>query len=122
MSERGFDASDRPHGSNFMETQSENVPFVYPVHFYFVERDATLGVWNFKKGSTFYNPTGKPVNYEEKERYFGLTKPQIATELFRVNAGKSGWYLVDMQRRKYYYCGLSRDDAREKLRSLLNAS
>src|ERR687885_2441483 len=104
-----------------MGTQTENVPFVYPAHFYFVERDASLGEWKFKKGSSFYNPTDTPYNHDQKERYFGLTKPQIATELFRVNAGKSGWYLVDMRSHKYYYCGLSRDDAKEKLRSLLNA-
>ncbi|HEY9598374.1 MAG TPA: hypothetical protein V6D33_11950 [Cyanophyceae cyanobacterium] len=102
-----------------MTTQTEKPSFIYPAYFYIVQRDASLGVWNFEKGAPFYNPTGKPVNYDEKERYFGLTKPQIAIELFRINGGKSGWYLVDMRSHKYYYCGESRDDAKEKLRSLI---
>lgn len=102
-----------------MTTQAKNTPLVYPAHFYLVERNAALGGWKFKKGSTFYNPTNLPYNHDEKERYFGLTKPQIATELFRINGGKSGWYLVDLRFHKYYYCGLSRDDVKEKLRSLI---
>lgn len=92
---------------------------IYPIYYYIVERNAVRGEWLFKKTSPFYNPTGERINPNERERYYGLTKPQIATELFRINGGKSGWYLVDMRSRKYYYCGLDQQCARKMLRSLL---
>lgn len=103
-----------------MTAQIEKEPLVYPIYYYVVERDAQVGAWKFKKGESFYNPSEKDINYEEKERYFGLTKPKIATELFRINGGKSGWYLVNMRDRQYYYCGLTRESVKEKLRFLLN--
>lgn len=103
-----------------MTEGSEKQPLVYPAYYYFVERDSVAGAWNFKYGETFYNPGEEPFNHSEKERYFGLTKRQIATELFRINGGKSGWYLVDMRSRKYYYCGMEKDNAKALLRSLLS--
>lgn len=95
--------------------------FIFPAYYYIVERNAVKGEWLFKRGSPFYNPTGEKINCNERERYFGLTKPQMATELFRINGGKSGWYLVDMRMRsrKYYYCGDSEHDLKLKLRQLL---
>jgi hypothetical protein len=103
-----------------MTVEDEKQPLVYPLYYYLVERDSVVGSWTFKHGETFYNPSGEPINHVEKERYFGLTKPQIATELFRINGGKSGWYLVDMRSRKYYYCGMEKDCAKALLRSLLS--
>ncbi|MHC5860321.1 hypothetical protein [Nostoc sp.] len=39
-------------------------------------------------------------------------------ELFRVNGGKSGFYLANIQGKKYFYCGQKWEDVKAKLRSL----
>ncbi|MBN3993818.1 MAG: hypothetical protein HWQ36_25885 [Nostoc sp. NMS2] len=36
---------------------------------------------------------------------YGITRQQIAIELFRINGGKAGYYLANLRRKKFYYCG-----------------
>ncbi len=50
-----------------------------------------------------------------KEQYYGLTKTEIITELFRRYQGKLGYYLVNLAECQYYYCGLTVKDIQEKL-------
>ena len=95
-------------------------PLVIPAHFRVVYRDASRGGWGFKSTEPFYNPRNIPINRDHLEESYGLTKGRVAIELFRLNGGKEGWYLANLRDRKYYYCGLTREDVREKLRSLLD--
>lgn len=52
------------------------------------------------------------------EKQYGLTGHQVAVELFRINGGKSGFYLANLRERKYYYCRLQWEDIKFTLRSL----
>jgi hypothetical protein len=74
--------------------------------------------WYVKPSQVFYNPTGQPVNLNNREKKYGLTKTEIITELFKIKAGCLGFYLVDLKNRQYYYCGLSESDVQEQLMKL----
>ncbi|TBR56670.1 hypothetical protein B4U84_28835 [Westiellopsis prolifica IICB1] len=39
-------------------------------------------------------------------------------ELFRINGGKQGYYIADIQDKKYYYCGTEWEDVKLKLGEL----
>ncbi len=61
---------------------------------------------------------GIPIQLEHVERQFDLTEQQTIAELFRINGGKSGYYLANLRDRKYYYCGLNWEDIKTTLQSL----
>ena len=50
-----------------------------------------------------------------RERQYGLTKGKLVLEFRLLTGGKLGYYLADMKRKLYYYCGESWDDVRAKL-------
>lgn len=66
----------------------------------------------------FYNPTNIPTQLKYLERQFGLTAQKIIIELFRINGGKAGYYLVNLREKKYYYCGSEWEDIKNTLQSL----
>lgn len=49
---------------------------------------------------------------------FGTTKNKVVIELFRINGGKIGYYLVNLREKKYYYCGQDWASVKAKLREL----
>ncbi|MBR8837895.1 MAG: hypothetical protein DSM106950_28805 [Stigonema ocellatum SAG 48.90 = DSM 106950] len=49
---------------------------------------------------------------------FGLTPKKICTDCFRVADGASGYYLVNLKQKKYYYCGIQLEDVRIQLENL----
>lgn len=90
---------------------------IYPQYFYIVER--IPGGWDFLfPRRVFFSPEGKKINAQYREKQYGLTKQQITIELFRLEAGKLGYYLADMQNRKYYYCGRDRSAVKNQLLKL----
>ena len=91
---------------------------IHPTYYLVVRRDAST--WYFQVGEPFYNPT--PIAYPSKipticEAYH-TTKVKVAVELFRLQAGKTGYYLANVRDKKYYYCGLEFDDVKVTLQSL----
>jgi hypothetical protein len=76
--------------------------------------------WTFCGSKIFYNPHPdfNPPTNDRKEEYYGTTKHEVILNLFRQYLGKQGYYLVDLRDRKYYYCGLTIDDVKEKLSNL----
>lgn len=89
---------------------------IYPDYFRIFECRA--GRWFIKNVEIFYRATTTVVNYEDIAALYGITELQVVIELFRINGGKSGYYLANFRDKKYYYCGLERDDTRRKLLEL----
>lgn len=92
---------------------------VHPLHYLIVKREGTT--WCFKPGnSVFYNPRNVPVSLalEERLHRFELNPSKLMIELFRVNGGKPGYYLVNLRDKQYYYCGLKWEDIQITLKSL----
>ena len=95
---------------------------VYPGCFLVVERKGTD--WIFKAGKVFYNSGDScwgstPLEFLKKRlARYQIKASQVITELFRINAGRSGFYLADLQARRYYYCGLDWEDVSRQLRQL----
>jgi len=89
---------------------------VYPIYFLPVKKKETA--WYFDYGRNFYNRDSIPVPDCDRESMYGLTKKEIIVELFRIAAGRAGYYLVNMRDKKYYYCGSAWEDIRLKLREL----
>ncbi|MDJ0723730.1 MAG: hypothetical protein QNJ38_01300 [Prochloraceae cyanobacterium] len=90
---------------------------VHPLHYQIIEREGTT--WFFKEaGNILYNHYDRPVELSNIEEKFNLTKSKIVIELFRINGGRSGFYLVNMRDRKYYYCGKDWDSVKEKFLDL----
>ncbi|PMB08215.1 hypothetical protein CEN49_10605 [Fischerella thermalis CCMEE 5273] len=52
------------------------------------------------------------------ELLYGITKQQIAIELFRINGGKAGYYLANLRGKKFYYCGIEPGGVKNKLLEL----
>jgi len=90
---------------------------VMPLYLLRVEKD-TEGWIFYQAVKIFYNPDGREVNLKDRWLDYGLTKEKIKIELFRLNAGKNGQYLVNLKTKQYYYCGLSLEDFKEKLLDL----
>ncbi|MFN6560023.1 MAG: hypothetical protein RMY28_009465 [Nostoc sp. ChiSLP01] len=92
---------------------------VHPIRFRIIERKITpeRSYWHFLKGKAFYNPQNLP-NQGDVEFMFGTTKEDVVLELLKINGGKTGYYLVDLRNKEYYYCGTEFDNVKTKLRSL----
>jgi hypothetical protein len=74
------------------------------------------GRWQHLMGESFYNPPGEPPDLEFATRKYDISREKLVIELFRVNGGKSGYYLADLRRnKKYYYCGDKSEDVKQKL-------
>lgn len=89
---------------------------IHPDHIRIVERKP--GGWLFKKGEMFYKHLPIAVDFQDFELLYGISKQQVVIELFRVNGGKSGYYLANLRDKKYYYCGLKWEDVRTTLQGL----
>ena len=90
---------------------------ICPFHYQVFERKGTD--WFGKNPDrVFYNGTDRPLKLENIAEQFGLTDRKIIIELFRINGGKSGYYLANLRDRKYYYCGTEWNDIKTKLLSL----
>jgi hypothetical protein len=89
---------------------------IYPLHFMIVRREGTK--WIFTGGGkVILNPFNLPVLLDVEDRLegFGLTMPKAAIELFRVNGGKPGYYLINLRKKTYHYCGETRSSINDKL-------
>ena len=90
---------------------------VFPIYFQIVKKSGKD--WIFKQsGKVFYNPLGQKVCLSDREKSFNLTKEKIALELFRLKAGRDGYYLANLKDKRYYYCGTEWEDVKTQLRSL----
>lgn len=89
---------------------------VHPYHYQIYRREGVT--WYVKEGGkVFYNSTNEPMKMEHVESDFGLTEEQVIIELFRINGGRSGYYLANLRDKKYHYCG-SWENVRTTLQSL----
>jgi hypothetical protein len=89
---------------------------ITPYHYKVYERDGTS--WFARDAAkVFYNSTDVPLTLVNTEQEFSLTVEQVIIELFRINGGKSGFYLANLRDRKYYYCGTAWEDVKTTLHS-----
>lgn len=90
---------------------------ITPYHYKVYERSGTR--WFARDAvKTFYNETDRPLDLLNVEQQFGLTVEQVVVELFRINGGKTGFYLANLRDHKYYYCGYCWEDVKTTLRNL----
>ena len=87
---------------------------VTPYHYRVYERSGTR--WFVRDAArVFYNSTNQPLELQNVEQQFGLTEQQVIIELFRINGGKSGYYLANLRDRRYHYCGPDFEDVKNTL-------
>ena len=92
---------------------------ILPLYYLVIEISKTT--WYFKTSDRiFYNPRNVPItlSLDERLQRFDLTIPKVAIELFRINAGRGGYYLANLQSKQYYYCGLEWQDVKTTLHQL----
>ncbi|MBE9106224.1 hypothetical protein IQ229_15155 [Nostoc cf. edaphicum LEGE 07299] len=87
-----------------------------PIHLQIYEREGTK--WFFHGGEVFYNARGIPTDLDSTLKENGLTRMNVVAELFRINGGKSGFYIANVRDKKYYYCGQGWENVKAQLRSL----
>lgn len=90
---------------------------IVPYHYRLYERNGTRWFVN-DASAVVYNGTKQPLDLQNVEQEFGLTEDQVVIELFRINGGRSGYYLANLKDREYHYCGLSLQDVKTTLQSL----
>jgi hypothetical protein len=89
----------------------------YPVYYRIVERRSDG--WAFTKGKPFINLFNNPwLSHDALFAVCGTSMKKVAIELFRINAGKQGYYIANILDKKYYYCGTEWEDVKIKLREL----
>lgn len=90
---------------------------VYPVHYRLVVRRRDS--WYFTKGDIFVNLFNIPV-LEQKDLFacFGTNMKEVANKLKIINGGQEGFYIANIQDKKYYYCGQEWGDVKTKLQEL----
>lgn len=89
---------------------------IHPDYIRIVERKPSG--WLFRTGSMFYKRLQIAVDFQDFEMLYGISKQQVVTELFRLNAGKAGYYLADLRHKRCYYCGTEWKDVANTLHSL----
>jgi hypothetical protein len=87
-----------------------------PLYLQIYQREGTR--WFFHAGKVFYNAHGIATDLESTLERNGLTKMKVLVELFRINGGKPGYYLVNLRDKKYHYCGQDWASVKAKLREL----
>lgn len=63
----------------------------------------------------------KPVDsdfFTCREEHYGLTKAKLVLEFRLLTGGALGYYLADMKRKRYYFCGPDVGGVREQLLAL----
>lgn len=90
---------------------------VMPYHFKVYKRKETKW-FTLDASRVFYDSTSLPLEMVSIEQKFGLTTEQVIIELFRINGGRSGFYLVNLRDHKYYYCGLNWEGVKTTLQGL----
>ncbi|WP_041566125.1 hypothetical protein [Nostoc punctiforme] len=88
---------------------------VYPSYFRIFE--CRVGRW-FIKDTEIFIGTENPIKDNDIAALYGVTEQEVVINLFRVNGGKSGFYLANLKDKGYYYCGQNREDLKAKLRTL----
>jgi hypothetical protein len=91
----------------------DDITIIYPSYFRIFE--CKSGHWFIKNLESFV--TNSTTNHEDIRTLYGITEQQVVIELFRINGGKSGYYLADLRDKKYYYC-IDRDGVKQKLLEL----
>jgi hypothetical protein len=90
---------------------------IRPVYYRIIERRGKI--WAFKEGESFVNLFNAPdLDMEDLFSLFDTSMQKIAAELRRINGAKQGYYIADIQDKKYYYCGTEWEDVKVKLREL----
>ncbi|WP_193199391.1 hypothetical protein [Nostoc sp. MG11] len=77
-----------------------DITIIYPSYFRIFE--CRSGRWFIKNLETFVATS--TINHEDINTLYGVTEGQVVIELFRINGGKSGYYLANIRDKKYYYC------------------
>jgi hypothetical protein len=78
--------------------------------------ERVVGGWRLKVGKFFYKKLS--VDFDDFELLYGISKQQVAVELFRINGGKAGYYLANLRSKKYYYCGYKPEAVGDTLKRL----
>ena len=86
---------------------------IYPSYFRIFE--CRYGRWFVKNPEAFVITS--TTNHADINLLYGITEKQIVIELFRINGGKSGYYLTNIRDKKYYYC-VDRNGVKSKLLEL----
>lgn len=92
-----------------------NTTVIYPSFYRIFE--CRSGRWFLKHMEHFYSSCKATVNREDPSIY-GVTEQAVVVELFRINGGKSGYYLANFKDRKYYYCGMTLESVKATLLNL----
>lgn len=87
---------------------------IYPSYYRVVE--CRSGKWIMKIPQLFCGKESK-VDQDIQSTY-GLTPQQVVIHLFRINGGRSGFYLANLKRHQFYYCGEGWEDVRIQLLKL----
>ena len=89
---------------------------IHPDYIRIVERCS--GGWLIKTGRLFYRALPIAVDFQDFEFLYGISKRQLAIELFCINGGLLGYYVADLRHKKYYYCGKALEDVKATLLNL----
>ena len=68
--------------------------------------------------SNLLSSSSQTIGLEDIQQSYQISSQQIVLELFKLEAGKDGFYLVNLRDRLYYYCGLTLTQVKHKLNQL----
>ena len=89
---------------------------IYPSHYRIFE--CKSGRWNIKNVEVFYGNTNSALDRNDIVSLYGISEQSAVFELFRINGGKTGYYLANLRDKKYYYCGLGLESIKTTLQKL----
>ncbi|MDF5733807.1 MAG: hypothetical protein PUP92_39010 [Rhizonema sp. PD38] len=90
---------------------------VTPIYYQIYKRSGAG--WFIKEpGKVFYSPDNEPTDLQNIVLSYNTTEQTVVTEFFRINGGKSGYYLANLRDKKYYYCGDDWESVKQKLLNL----
>ncbi len=89
---------------------------VYPSHYRILE--CRSGRWTIKNIEIFYGNAGRTLDRNDIASVYGITEQAIVLELFRLNGGRTGYYLANLRDKRYHYCGLDLGSVKTTLQNL----
>ncbi|OKH14874.1 hypothetical protein NIES592_08330 [Fischerella major NIES-592] len=94
---------------------SETTVFI-PDYYRVLERRS--GEWFLKKAKVLVRNLPIAIDFDDFELLYGISREKVAIELFRINGGRDGYYLVNLRQKRYYYCGTEPEGVKTQLREL----
>jgi hypothetical protein len=87
---------------------------LHPIYYRVLQKQGSQWLLH---GSKLTSANNTSIGIQDLDQY-NLSLERLINDLFRVNAGRDGFYIANLKDKQYYYCGLTADSVKTQFLSL----